>query len=111
LALDEWLDRRYMEGNDDGQDKVIPPDSVRINGEVYKGLTLNEWRLIDALLNAPNTSLLVDDAIERLYADDASITSTSNRLKQAIKRLNQKSGEKRRPFSVHIENGWVSLLK
>lgn len=111
LAIDEWLDRRYMERVDDGRDKAIPPDSVRINGSVYNGFTQNEWRLIDALLKAPDTSVTVDDAIELLYADDASISSTSNRLKQAIKRLNRKSGDLRRSFTVHIENGWVSLVK
>ena len=111
LAIDEWLDRRYMRQGDDGRDKAIPPDSVRINGMVYDELTQNEWRLIDALLKAPDMSIPMDDAIELLYADDVSISSTNNRLKQAIKRLNRKSGELRRPFTVYIENGWVCLVK
>lgn len=111
-VVDGWFDERYSRKRaDDGRDKAIPPNSVRINGAVHNGLTLNEWRLMDALLSADKVSILVDDAIEVLYADDAPTTSTGNRLKQALKRLNLKSTERRWPFTVHVENGWVSLDK
>ena len=111
-VVDGWLDERYTRNRaDDGRDKAIPPNSVRINGVVCSGLTLNEWRLMDALLSSDKGSMMVDDAIDLLYANDASIASTGNRLKQALKRLNQKSTERRWPFTVHVENGWVSLDK
>ncbi len=110
-AVDDWLDERYARlRDDDGHDRVIPPSGVRINGVVYDGLTLIEWRLLDKLLSARPPSVPVDDVIEHLYSDDASTISTDNRLKQAIKRLNCK-GERRWPFTVHVGNGFVSLVK
>ena len=110
-AVDGWLDERYARlRSDDGHDRAIPPSGVRINGVVYDGLTLIEWRLLDKLLSARPPSVPVEDVIEHLYSDDASTISTDNRLKQAIKRLNRK-GERRWPFTVHVGNGFVSLVK
>lgn len=111
-AVDGWLDERYARLRaDGGHDRAIPPDGVRINGVVYGGLTLYEWRLLDKLLSARPPSVPVDDVIEHLYSDDASTMSSDNRLKQAIKRLNRKGLERRWPFTVHVGNGFVSLVK
>jgi hypothetical protein len=111
-ALDEWLDGRYARKRaDDGPDMVIPPHGFRISGAVYGPLTRNEWRLIECLLATHPTPVMVEDVITHVYGDGISLSSTSNRLKQAMKRLNEKSIGNKWPVTVHVENGWVSLVK
>lgn len=109
-VVDEWLDGFYSRKRaDDGRDKMIPPKSARINGQVCDDLTPNEWRLLEALLAVENQSAEVGKVVEHIYGHDADFMD--NALIQVIKRLNRKCVDSRWPFTIHMQNGWVSLEK
>lgn len=105
-SVDEWLDERYSRKRaDDERDKVIPPSSVRLSGQVYDGFTRNEWRLLEAIVN--KTGVEVDDVIEHVYGHDAD--NKGKALTQVIKRLNKKLLDKLCRFIVGEENGFVAI--
>jgi hypothetical protein len=106
LSVDEWLDERYSRKRaDDERDKVIPPSSARLGGQVFDGFTRNEWRLLEAIVN--KTGVEVDDVIEHVYGHDAD--NKGKALTQVIKRLNKKLLDKLCQFIVGEENGFVAI--
>ncbi len=50
-VVDDWIKEYYRGDPDDGRDKVIPPDSVRIDGYVIDGLSAKQWRVFEAVIN------------------------------------------------------------
>ncbi len=104
--VDGWLRDYYsLKAADDGRDKVIPPSSARLGGQVYDGFTRNEWRLLEAIVNKPGVK--VDDVIEYVYGHDAD--NKEEALTQAIKRLNKKLSDNHCPLIVSEENGFVAI--
>ena len=108
--MDEWLKDQYSRKRaDDGRDKVVPPNSVRMAGKVYTDLTTLEWRLMDALLSHPDRSVEAGEVIEKLYGHDAERKEES--LTQVMKRLSKKLDEQKCPFVVRMVNTRVSITR
>lgn len=109
-SVDDWLKDQYSRKQaDDGRDKVIPPNGVRIAGKVYTNLTTLEWRLMDVLLSSADRSVEPGKVIEHVYGHDAG--DKDNALKLVIKRLNNKLGDQEFPFLVGSVNGSVSISR
>jgi len=112
-VVDDWLDERcFRRQADDGRDKVIPPNKVRIEGQIYNDLTSLEWRLMDILLTRRNTgeeAVPKDDVIEHVWGHD--YDHKDNALKQHVKRVNEKLSEQHSPVSVSLSNGFVTINK
>jgi len=109
-VVDEWLDQRYCrERVDDGQDKVIPPSSVRIAGREVVDLTPLEWRLMEVLLSNPSRSVEISRAIEHGWGHDTD--RKENALKQVIKRLNERLANQKCPCLVSQANGFVTITR
>lgn len=110
VNLDEWFDERYSRRRvDDGRDKVIPPSSVRLDGEEYTDLTTLEWRLLEVLLSSPHRSVETDKVIEHVYGHDAG--PKEDALTQVVKRLNGKLGEQKCPYTVSEGNRFVTITR
>lgn len=113
IVLDEWFEERYSRKRaDDGRDKAIPPDSVRINGQNVGDLTSTEWRLLESVLkrggnNKPSVSF--DLVIEDVWGHDAGWKDEA--IKQHLKRINILFRKQNCPASISGENRFVTIFK
>ena len=106
--IDEWLTNLYAKREvDDGQDKVIPPSGVRIDGTMYIDFGQKQWLLLEAIINKPPVKAGI--VIEHVYGHDADFKE--NALTQLIKQVNIKLFKQNCTHTVSEEGGFVLLSK
>ena len=88
FMVDGWL-RDYHERSrpDDGKDKVIPPDEVRLNGQVCKGFRGEQRTLLEFIVGKPHVA--AHKVIEAVWKDHDD-GDKRGALKSVISRVNRK---------------------
>ncbi len=113
VVVDEWLAARYSRKRaDDGRDKVIPPSSVRIAGQIVKDLTSSEWKILNSVLSrstADKPGVSFDEVIEYVWGHDTDWKDGA--LKQHIKRITKKFSDQGCSASIHLKNRCVTISK
>ena len=112
IAVDKWFDNWYSRTVDDGRDKMIPPDGIRINGQEFYDLTGLEYKLLDSVLSRSTENrrgASYDDVIEDVWGHDAGWKDDA--IKNHVKRITEKFLEKRFSASVHCKKRFITIVK
>ena len=110
--LEPFVDAWILSHFDDGQDKVLPPNRVRLGGQVVEDLAPSEWRLMKLILKtwiAGVPSAEVEHVFDTVL--DRNAPNPDNDLKQLLKRINRRLTKQKCRASVHrlIECVYISL--
>ena len=112
-SVDAWIRKQYSRKRaDDGRDKVIRPNRVRFDGQIYEGLTNLEFRLFESLLarrTPDDEGVKTIDVIEDMWGHDAD--DKDNALKLHISRVNTKLTDQGWPGWVQFGTTSITLLR